>query len=106
MEASIRLYHGDDGLHGEDLLNADLDTGNGDDPSGLDAMHRLVAQVRRLARRNFPGEAFATYYFASAAFHLRLLRLSTLTPGQAERVVSAILANLYHLVHGRKSKAG
>lgn len=104
MEASIRLYHGDDGLRADALLTADIDTGNGEDPAGLDAMHQLVAQVRRLARRNFPAEDFAAYYFASAAFHLRLLRLASLTTGQAERVVSAILASLHHLMRGRRAK--
>jgi len=101
MEASIRLYHGDDGLRGEELLNTDLALGDGEDVAGLGSAHRLIAQVRRLARKNFPAENFATYHYASAAFHFRLLRVKTLTDGQAERVVSAVLASLSNLMQGR-----
>ncbi|HMI20101.1 MAG TPA: phosphotransferase [Sphingomonas sp.] len=101
MEASIRLYHGEDGLHGDRLLEADMAVGDGQDIAGLGAGHKLIAQIRRLARKNFPNENFTTYYYAAAAFHYRLLRVANLTDGQTERVVAAVLANLSALMRSR-----
>lgn len=102
MEASVRLYHGEDGLHGADLLAAELKIRDGDDVSGLQGAQLIAAQIRRLARRNFPSEQFASYYYASAAFHFRLLRIERLTPGQGERAVAAVLSSLAGLARMRR----
>ena len=103
MEASVRLYHGEDGLRGEALLEAERHLGNGADVAGLGRMHRLAAEIRRLAEQNFPSEPFATYHYASAAFNFRLLRIQNLSDRQAERAVAAVLAGLGNLQRPRRS---
>ena len=103
MEASVRLYHGDDGLKGVPLLEAEQAIREGDDVSGLRGPQRIAADIRRLARSNFPSEAFETYYYASAVFNFRLLRVKSLTPGQSERVVAALLASLGDLARIRRA---
>jgi CheY-like chemotaxis protein len=103
MEASVRLYHGDDMLSGLRLLEAEQAVHQGDDVAGLVGPQRIAADIRRLARTNFPAEAFESYYYASAAFNLRLLRIQTLTPRQAERVVAALLAALDELARSRRA---
>ena len=102
MEASVRLYHGDEGMRGDALLEADIALGNGDDAAGLPAAHKIIAQIRRLARRNFPNEPMDAYYYSAAAFHFRLLR-AKLFDGQAERATSAVLASLHHLNNARSN---
>jgi CheY-like chemotaxis protein len=106
MEASVRLYHGDDGLKGIPLLEAEQAIREGDDVAGLGASQRIVADIRRLARSNFPLEAFENYYYASAVFNFRLLRIETLTPGQGGRIVAALLAALGDLARMRRSSQG
>ena len=53
-----------------------------DDVSGLSGAQLIAAQIRRLAHKNFPSEPFDTYFYASAAFNFRLLRVSTLSARQ------------------------
>ena len=102
MEASVRLYHGDDALKGQRLLDAERAIRDGEDVAGLSGPQKIASEIRRLARRNFPSESFATYYYASAAFNFRLLRIANLSPGQTERAVAAVLAALEGLARTRQ----
>jgi Phosphotransferase enzyme family len=97
MEASVRLYHGEEGLKGPLLLKAEQAIREGDDVAGLQGSQLIAANIRRLARQNFPSEPFANYYYANAAYNFRLLRIEKLTSGQKERVVAAVLAGLANL---------
>ncbi|MCA3314266.1 MAG: phosphotransferase [Roseomonas sp.] len=103
MEASVRLYHGDENLRGLALLEAEQAIREGDDVAGLTGAARIAAEIRRLARSNFPSESFETYYYASASFNFRLLRAKQLTSGQASRAVAAVLAALNDLAGFRRS---
>ena len=103
MEASVRLYHGDENLKGLALLESEQAIREGDDVAGLTGTARIAAEIRRFARSNFPSESFQTYYYASAAFNFRLLRAKQLTPGQAARAVAAVLAALNDLAMSRRS---
>jgi hypothetical protein len=103
MEASVRLYHGGPGLTGLSLLKAEQSIREGDDVADLCGPQQIAAHIRKLARDNFPLEPFENYYYASAVFNFRLLRIKDLTPGQRERVVAAVLAGLGDLVRVRRS---
>lgn len=102
MEASVRLYHGEESLKGPQLLAAEQDVREGNDVAGLTGLQRIAADIRRLAHSNFPAEPFENYYYACAVFHLRLLRMKQLTPGQGERVVAALLAAMGDLARVRR----
>ena len=102
MEASVRLYHGDDNLKGLSLLGTEQAIREGDDVAGLSGAARIVAEIRRFARSNFPSESFHSYYYASAMFNFRLLRAKQLTPGQSARAVAAVLAALHDLARSRE----
>lgn len=103
MESSVRLYHGDETLKGLALLESEQSIREGDDVAGLTGTSRIACEIRRLARSNFPSERFQTYYYASAAFNFRLLRVKQLSPGQLARAVAAILAALGDLSRSRKN---
>lgn len=103
MEASVRLYYGEDSLKGVELLRAEQALREGDDVAGLQGVQRIAANIRRLAKRNFSSEGFHSYYYANAAFHFRLLRMQQLSSGQKERTVAAILASLGELGRFRRS---
>lgn len=102
MELSVRLYYGEETLKGIPLLESEQAIREGDDVAGLNGAALIAAAIWRLARSNFPSEAFETYYYASAAFNFRLLRAEQLTPGQRARLVAAILASLNDLARSRK----
>lgn len=96
MEASIRLYYGDDKaeLSAAEYLEREIKIGTGEDIESLSRMQRLIAEVRVLAQKNFPKEPFANYLFGVAMFNFRLLRADQLSLGQRVRCVCAILAAL------------
>jgi hypothetical protein len=102
LEASIRLYYGDSTAKGSDLLEAERAIEDGNDVAGLSGSQYIIAEIRRLARRNFPSEPFEAYYYAVAAFNFRLLRLPNLSLGQSERIVAAIIAGLEDLTRRRR----
>jgi hypothetical protein len=103
MEASVRLYHGAEGLKGLSLLEVEERICEGDDVSGLSGPQLIAARIRRLARSNFPAEPFENYFYAIAVFNFRLLRIEKLTPGQRERIVASLLAALSDLARVRRS---
>jgi hypothetical protein len=103
MEASVRLYHGEEGPKGLQLLEMEQMICDGEDVSGLSGPQLIAAGIRRLARNNFQTEPFENYYYANAVYNFRLLRIEKLTSGQRERIVAALLAALSDLTRVRRS---
>jgi hypothetical protein len=116
FESSVRMNYGRDGSYiyaakgEEDVANKQLSPQQflqwecqlarlvaGTELNEGPQLFRLIAQIRSMARRNFPTEDWNTYLYASAIHHFRLLRLGGNDEHQQGRLTAAVIASLNEL---------